>query len=126
MSISKTPKRNYKIITPQTVAQYTADELLAGNGTAAVRNRESTRLSPHQRAWRIRKKREEEQSSVFIDEQLEQIGADAIVRVGKMVNSVDERIATKNAHFVLDHIRGKAVQRSENKNLNITIESVLE
>jgi len=39
---------------------------------------------------------------------------------------VDERIATKNSHFAIEHLRGKAVQRSENKNLNITIESVLE
>jgi molecular chaperone GrpE len=37
-----------------------------------------------------------------------------------------ERIATKNAHFVIDHLRGKAVQRSESKHLNLTIETVLE
>lgn len=126
MSTRNKQHRQYKRITPQTVAQFTAEELAAGNGAVAVRNLESTRLSPRSRAFRIRTKRNEENSIDFIEDTMQQIGVDAIQRVGKMVNSSDERIATKNAHFVIDHLRGKAVQRSESKHLNLTIETVLE
>lgn len=126
MSISKSQPRTYRKISPRTVAIFNAEEIAAGNGSAAVRNMESTRLSPASRAFRIRKKAKEESAIAFIDNALEQIAVDAVQRVGKMVNSVDERIATKNSHFVLEQVKGKAVVRTENKNLNITIESVLE
>jgi hypothetical protein len=43
-----------------------------------------------------------------------------------MVKSEDERIATKNAHFVIEHIRGKAIQRSFNVNAKANIQSVLD
>lgn len=118
--------RVYKRITPATVAQFKTLEVLEGNGTAAVRRLESTRLAPKDRAFRIAKKSNQTNSIDFIEDTLQQIGVDAINRVGKMVNSSDERIATKNAHFVIDHLRGKAVQRSESKHLNLTIETVLE
>lgn len=119
----------YKRITPKVIADFTLTELQEGNASAAVRKLESTRLAPHQRAWRIVKKREEMQNENaidFIEDSMQQIGKDAIQRVGKMINSTDERIATKNSQFVIDHLRGKAVQRSESKHLNLTIETVLE
>jgi hypothetical protein len=118
--------RVYKRITPATVAQFKALEVIEGNGTAAVRRMEDTRIAPSARAFKIVKKSKETNSVDYIEDTMQQIGVDAINRVGKMVNSSDERIATKNAHFVIDHLRGKAVQRSESKHLNLTIETVLE
>jgi len=119
-------KRQYRRITPQTVAQFKALEALEGNGSAAVAIQTPTVLNKGERAWRIRKKPQTDNAVDFIEDSIQQIGVDAIQRVGKMVNSSDERIATKNAHFVIDHLRGKAVQRSESKHLNLTIETVLE
>lgn len=126
MTVIKKQPRQYNRITKQTVAEFKALELANGNGSAAVAVQTPSILSKHDRAWRIRKKSEQETSVQYIDTAMQQIGVDAINRVGKMVNSVDERVATKNSHFVLEQIKGKAISRSENKNLNITIESVLE
>lgn len=117
--------RTYKKITPQTVAQFKAAEALTGNGTAAVRLLETTRIAPKDRAFRIAKKSETQNTSDFINTQLQQIGVDAINRIGKMVNSIDEKVATKNAQYVVDRLEGKPMQRSESKHLNLTIETVL-
>jgi hypothetical protein len=126
--MSNTPKakRIYRKITPATVAQFKALEAIEGNGTAAVRIMEDTRLAPSARAFKIVRKSKEANSVDYIEDTMQQIGVDAINRVGKMINSADERIATKNSQFVIDHLRGKAVQRSESKHLNLTIETVLE
>lgn len=124
-----TPKRKprvYRKVTPATVAQFKAAEALEGNGTAAVRVIEPTRLSPKDRAFHIAKKSESINTNDFIENQLQQIGVDAVNRLGKLVNSSDERVATKNIHYAIDHLRGKPLQRSESKHLNLTIETVLE
>lgn len=122
---NKTP-RTYKRITPESVAEFKAQAILAGNNTAAIRKLEPTRISPKDRAFRIAKKSEEESTLQFIDKQLEQIGIDAVNRIGKMVNSSNEGIATKNSHFVVEQLKGKAVQKSESKNINVNIETVLQ
>lgn len=118
--------RAYRKITPKEIAEHKVLEVELGNATAAVRALEDTRLAPKQRAWRIVTKRNQDNAVDYIEDTMQQIGVDAINRVGKLVNSVDERVATKNAHFVIDHIRGKAVQRQEGKHLNINIEAVLD
>jgi len=118
--------RAYRKITPKEIAEHKALEATLGNGSAAQRAINPTILKPGDRAWRIKKKAENENALDYIENSLQQIGVDAVQRVGKMVNSVDERVATKNAHFVIDHIRGKAVQRQEGKHLNINIEAVLD
>lgn len=127
MSIERqTPKRVYKKITPRTVANHTAEVLLQGNNTAAVRVTDPEYKAPEQRAMRIITKNKEVSTVGYIENQLEQIGSDAIDRVGELVHSEDERIATKNAHFVIEHIRGKAVQRSISVQGKLNIQSVLD
>lgn len=118
--------RTYRRITPKEIAQHKALEAELGNGSAAVRAVYPTTIQPGHRAWRIQKVSKDTNAVDFIENSMQQIGIDAINRVGKMVNSVDERVATKNAHFVIEHIRGKAVQKTEGKHLNINIEAVLD
>lgn len=125
MSIEPKQKRQYKKITPETIAKYKADVLVHGNGTRAIRETEPEYSAPDIRAVRIKAKASEVTAIDYIEDSLQQIGVRAIQRVDEMVLSENEAIATKNSHYVLDHIRGKAVQRSENKNLNITIEQLL-
>lgn len=99
---------------------------MSGNGTRAVVTLEPDSKKPSQRASDIRSKQGQIVGAAYIDETLVELARPAIDRVRSMIQSADERIATKNAHFVIDHVRGKALQRSENKNYNLTIEAVLQ
>lgn len=129
--MTDTPKlpRAYRKITPAVIAKYKATEIIEGNGAAAVRATEKltgSKQDARRRAWLIRTKAKAMDSGEYIDHKMQQIGVEAIERVESMVQSPDERIATKNAHFIIDHVRGKALQRSETKHLNLNIEAVLE
>lgn len=127
MSIEKTnTKRTYKRITPRIVANHEAQAILSGNNTAAVRALEPEYIAPDRRAVRIVAKSREVSAGEYIENQLEQIGSEAIERIGSLVHSEDERIATKNAHYVVDHIRGKAIQRSITATAKLNIQSVLD
>lgn len=127
MSIERqTPKRTYKKITPRTVAQHVAQVALEGNGTQAVRAIDPEYRAPQARAHRIVTKSKDVAVGEYIENSLEQIGSEAIDRIGELVHSEDERIATKNAHYVVDHIRGKAVQRNISLTGKLNIQSVLD
>ena len=127
MSISRqTQKRVYKKITPRTVATHAAQAVLSGNNTQAVREIEPEYTAPQARANRIVTKSVNSNALEYIDNSLQQIAGDAIDRVGELVHSEDERIATKNAHFVIEHIRGKAVQRNISATVRLNIQSVLD
>lgn len=127
MAIEKTnSKRPYRKITPRTVAEHATQVILNGNNTAAVRAMNPDYKAPHIRAHAIVKKNNSITASEYIEKGLEQIGGEAIERIGELVHSEDERIATKNAHFVVDHIRGKAVQRSITATTKLNIQSVLD
>ena len=122
---TKTP-RTYKRITPRTVATHAAQVILNGNNTAAVRAIDPEYKSPEARAHRIVKKSKEQSAAEYIENSLQQIGGEAIERIGELVHSEDERIATKNAHYVVDHIRGKAVTRNITATAKLNIQSVID
>lgn len=127
MAIEKTnTPRPYKKITPRTVANHAAQTILSGNATAAVRAIDPEYRAPEARAHRIVRKSKQVSAVEYIENSLEQIGSEAIERIGELVHSEDERIATKNAHFVVDHIRGKAIQRSITATTKLNIQSVID
>lgn len=126
MAIQKTNKRPYRRITPRTVANHNAQVLISGNGSAAVRETNPEYKAPERRAYQIVKKSQSVSAMEYIENGLEQIGSEAIDRVGELVHSEDERIATKNAHFVIEHLRGKAVQRNISATVRLNIQSVLD
>lgn len=121
-----TTKRVYKHITPETVAIHRARKLIHGNGTAVVRATDPQYFDPSSRAFKIAKKSKGIATGQFIDEQLEQIGVDAINRLGDLVNSTDERIAQKSTHYAIDHIRGQATKKSISLTGKLNIQSVLD
>lgn len=125
MKTTQKPKHRRRNITPKVIADYNAAEITEGNGTAAVRLIDPTAQDPSRRSQLIRLKQRELDAGEFIDMKMQQIGIEAIERIELMVQSTDEKIATKNAHFIVDHVRGKALQRSETKHLNLNIEAVL-
>lgn len=120
------PKQVYRKITTADLARFKAEVIAQGNSTAAVRKLEPNRLAPHQRAYRIVKKGEAVNTVDYIENVLQQIGVDAVNRLGMLVNSSNESVATKNVHYTIDHIRGQSVRRSESKHLSLSIEAVLD
>lgn len=100
--------------------------IVSGNGTAAVRELHPDYRAPERRAHAIIRKSQNVTAQEYIENSLEQIGSEAIDRVGELVHSEDERIATKNAHFVIEHLRGKAVQRNISASVKLNIQSVLD
>lgn len=118
--------RTYKRITPQTVAEYKALEVLHGNGAQAVRDQYPETLVPKDRAFRIRTKADHIAPLEFIDDQLQQIGLDAVNRLGMLVNSSDEKVAGVNTRYVIDQLKGKAVQKSVSLSAKVNIQSVLD
>jgi hypothetical protein len=119
-------KRPYRLITPLTIAQFEAEKIITGNGTAAIRKLNSGYEAPEMRANRIVAKSKSVNASEMIENRLQQIATDAIERVSELVNSEDEKIATKNSHYVIDHIRGKAVQRSITATTKFNIQNILD
>jgi len=119
-------KRPYRLITPLTIAQFEAEKVITGNGTAAIRKLNANYKSPEARSNRIVNKSKQVNASEMIENRLQQIAAGAIERVAELVNSEDEKIATKNSHYVIDHIRGKAVQRSITATAKFNIQNILD
>ena len=126
MSYKRKTNRPYRTVTPATVAKFEAAIMTEDNATEAVKAIEPKVTDPSRRAWLIKERSKELDAGEYIDNKLQRIAIDAVERVESMVQSADERIATKNAHFVIDHVRGKALQRSESRSINLNIESVLE
>lgn len=122
------PKRIYKKINSTVIAEHQTKALLTNN-TDAVRQLDSdykTDYSIQQRGYKINKKSQGVNALDYIDKKMDEIGIIAINRVKELTQSDNESIATKNSHFVIDHIRGKAVQKTDNRNLNISIETILD
>jgi len=126
MKTTKKNKRHYKRITAQTVAAHNAKLALTGNGTRTVETTDPEYQSPHDRAYRIRKKSDSMPTLQYIDDSLQQIGAEAVQELGELIHSHDERIKTKNVHYAIDHLRGKAVQKSIALTGKLNIQSVLD
>lgn len=126
MNKTKKQKRHYRRITSATVAKYKAQELVSGNGTKTIEVSNPEYQSPHDRAYRIRKKSESMPTMQYIDDSLQQIGAEAVQELSVLVHSDDEAIRTRNVHYAIDHIRGKAVTKNVTLTGKMNIQSVLD
>lgn len=129
MTISKNRQRKtdrpYRRITPATVAKHKAMTLEQGNGTRAVEVLEDEYKRPDMRSVRIMAKSDSVSTTEYIDNSLQQMASNAMDRINKTIMGRDETLALNASKYVTDHLRGKAVTRSENKTLSINIESVL-
>lgn len=114
-----------KRITPAVVARFQAEELLQGNGSAAIEIMQPDIINRGDKAHRIRKYAEKHDIADYVPQRVQQIAKAAIDRIEDMVNSTDERIATQNSHFIVELAIGKAVQRSETASVNLNIEAIL-
>ena len=62
----------------------------------------------------------------YLDMYMQQSAITAANRLEKLVNSENEKIATQNVHYVLDHVRGKAIQRSVTAHAKVNIQDLLD
>lgn len=120
------PKRKYRHVTPELATRFRAEKAIQGSGTAAVEVLEPDYKSAKDRAYQIAKITEGMSPDDYVEEAIEQIAVVAIERVNELVQSTDEHVATKNAHFIIEQRRGKAVQKNQNTNVNLNIQTVLE
>jgi hypothetical protein len=125
MAYKRKTNQPYRRVTPAVIAKFQKALAEEGNGGAAIRILEPDEPDEYRRAWLVSKKAKELDAGEYIDVQMQQGGIEAVERVRELVHSSDEKIATKNSHFLIDHVRGKALQRSETKHLNLNIEAVL-
>lgn len=118
--------RAYRKINAQTVAKHRAAQLLTGNGTAAVSVTDPEYTSPKDRAFRIAKKSDLMPTSQYLNDSMEQIAAEATQELGELIHSSDEAIRTRNVHYAIDQVRGKAVTKSISLVGKTNIQSVLD
>lgn len=126
MNTTKRNKRPYRRITSATVAKHRARVIIDGNNTKAVESTDDDYNNPSDRGYRIQKKAESIPTLQYIDDSLQQIGAEAIQELGELIHSRDEAIKTRNVHYAIDHLRGKAVQKSVTLTGKLNIQSVLD
>lgn len=62
----------------------------------------------------------------YLDMYMQQSAITAANRLEELVNSENEKIATQNVHYVLDHVRGKAIQRSVTAHTKVNIQDLLD
>ena len=62
----------------------------------------------------------------YLDLYMQQAAMTAANRIQELVESEDEKVATKNAHYVMDHIRGKAIQRSITAHAKVNVQDILD
>lgn len=118
--------RAYRKITAATVAKHRIAELVTGNGTQAVIINEPDYTSPKDRAYRIARKSDNMPTMQYLDGALEQIAAESVQVLGDLIHSDDEAIATRNVHYAIDQVKGKAVTKSIALTGKLNIQSVLD
>ena len=62
----------------------------------------------------------------YLDMYMQQSAITAANRLEELVSSENEKIATQNVHYVLDHVRGKAIQRSVTAHAKVNIQDLLD
>lgn len=55
---------------------------------------------------------------------LQGMGTKALDRINYLIDSPDQQVATKNAHYVIDHLIGKATQKSISTVRHVSIDVI--
>lgn len=117
----------YRYVTPATIAKFQVLKIAHGNnGAEAIRELEGDDVNEYRRSWLLNNKAKELDAGSYVDGKLQQGAIEGVERVLQVIQNPDDALALKASMFVIDHVRGKALQRSESKHLNLNIEGVLE
>ncbi len=118
-------KRVYRKVTPEMLAKFQAVKAQTGNASQAVRELEPDRVNPATRAHTIQQQLNKGEVSSYIEHQLIELAQPALQRLEELIDSPNDQVATKNVHYVVDHLRGKAINRSISETRTINIETIL-
>jgi len=124
--LTKSKPRQYHTYDKKQIAAIDALAVVLGNRSAAVRALYPSLRQPRVTAYRAKAKSKQMNTEVFIDEQLQQIGVDAVNRLGEVVQSPDEKTALKASMYAIDHIRGQATKKSIALTGKLNIQNVLD
>lgn len=122
---SNAKKRVYRKVTPEMVAKFKAVESRTGNGTQAVRELEPDRINPTNRAHTIQTHINNAEVNPYIENRLIEMVQPSLNRISDLIESDNDQVATKNAWKVVEHIRGKEINRSISETRTINIETIL-
>lgn len=122
---SNAKKRVYRKVTPEMVAKFKAVESRTGNATQAVRELEPDRINPTNRAHTIKVHLNNAEVNPYIENRLIELAKPSLDRLGDLIESDNDQVATKNVHYVIDHLRGKAINRSISETRTVNIETIL-
>lgn len=62
----------------------------------------------------------------YVQTRLEGMAMKALNRLDDLIDSPKERIALEASIYTVDQVRGKAVQKSTNTNLNLNVQSIID
>lgn len=118
-------RRTYRKVTPELVAKFSALKVANGNGTEAIRELEPDRVNPTQRAHTIQTHLNNGNVNEYISDKLNNLTTPALQRLEELVESPNDNVAQKSVHYIIDHVRGKAISRTISTQQVINIDTVL-
>lgn len=116
----------YDFLTPPGVSKEDAKELAEVIKADAKPRPQSPQTTTAQQILEMLKPSGAKNVNEYLDMYMQQSAITAANRLEQLVNSENEKIATQNVHYVLDHVRGKAIQRSVTAHAKVNIQDLLD
>lgn len=116
----------YDFLTPPGVSKEDTKELAEVIKTDAQPRPQDPKTATAQQILEMLKPSGAKNVNEYLDMYMQQSAITAANRLEQLVNSENEKIATQNVHYVLDHVRGKAIQRSVTAHAKVNIQDLLD
>lgn len=116
----------YDFLTPPGVSKEDTKELAEVIKADATPRPQDPKTATAQQILEMLKPSGAKNVNEYLDMYMQQSAITAANRLEELVNSEDEKIATQNVHYVLDHVRGKAIQRSVTAHAKVNIQDILD
>lgn len=116
----------YDFLTPPGVSKEDTKELAEVIKADAQPRPQDAKTATAQQILEMLKPSGAKNVNEYLDMYMQQSAITAANRLEELVNSENEKIATQNVHYVLDHVRGKAIQRSVTAHAKVNIQDLLD
>lgn len=116
----------YDFLTPPGVSKEDTKELAEVIKADAQPRPQNPKTATAQQILEMLKPSGAKNVNEYLDMYMQQSAITAANRLEQLVNSENEKIATQNVHYVLDHVRGKAIQRSVTAHAKVNIQDLLD
>jgi len=122
--------RRYRHVTPKALAQYT--RAVVEDGQTGVRaalaiagDQIETYDQASNLATNMKKKLATSDVTGMVQDSLVKMLPKALHRLGSLVDSENEQIATKNVHYLIDRVAGQATKKVESINVNLSAQMLV-